>query len=590
MKKSLPAIFLIMAYLLCGQQSVAQFVKSIGGTNAEYGQSIAYDSSGNMYIIGDFRGKADFDPGPGTFFLKSSCPCDESDPLIPDVFFAKYSRNGALIWARKISGSGYDYGKGIGVDAAGNVYITGSFESTADFDPGTAVKNLISSGGKDIYLAKYNANGEYVWAKSIGGIGFDESNTLSVNASGVITIAGYFGNTVDFDPSSSATSFDAGGSSDPFFARYNTNGNLIWAKDITGNGESSAQNIFIDGKGFIYVTGNFFGTSDFNTGAGTFNLTGADAKDAFYTKYTSAGDFIWAASIGNIGDQTGASIIADNNGNVYATGYFVGTVDFNPGSSVYNLTSSNGFFNAYLLKLNKNGVFEWANNIGGNQDDIGFSLALDARQNIYVTGYFNGTASFSPNQSLTSAGSTDIFIGVYKPSGILLTAIREGGLTDDWASSIAIDAKNFIYLTGYYTGVAQFNINGNTTTLTSAGNADVYFLKAKRNSLQASADADINRSLAAGESIDENKVQLHQNLPNPFTSTTNITYYLPAATKVRLSILNMSGKEVLVLKNTIHDKGKYTVHLSASDLNSGLYFYRLQTNDATITKKLFVNK
>jgi len=190
MKKSLSLIILMITCLLLRQQSIAQFVKSIGGTDAEYGQGIAYDASGNSYVIGDFRGKADFDPGPGTFFLKSSCPCDESNPLIPDVFFAKYSKSGALIWAKKIGGSGYDYGKGINVDSAGNVYITGSFDFTADFDPGTAVKNLISHGGKDIYFAKYNARGEYLWAENIGGGGFDESNALSVTETGIITITG----------------------------------------------------------------------------------------------------------------------------------------------------------------------------------------------------------------------------------------------------------------------------------------------------------------------------------------------------------------------------------------------------------------
>ena len=382
---------------------------------------------------------------------------------------------------------------------------------------------------------------------------------------------------------------DAGSSSDPFFARYDGNGNLIWAKDISGSGESSAQNIFIDATGFVYVTGNFFGTADFNTGVGVFNLTGAGAKDAFYAKYNSTGDFVWAASVGSGGDQTGQSIIADKNGNVYATGYFVGTVDFNPGNGVFNLTSSNGFFNAYLLKLNKNGAFVWANNIGGNQDDIGFSLALDATQNVYAAGYFNGTASFGSNQSLTSAGSTDIFIAVYKPSGSVLTVMQEGGTTDDWASSIAIDAKGFIYLTGYYTGTAQFFINGNSIALTSAGNADVYFLKAKRTSLQTPVLENNNQSFAIN-TINESKVQLYQNSPNPFTTNTSIKYFLTASTTVRLSVIDINGKEVMVLKNALQDKGEYSVSLNASSLNNGIYVYRLQTSDTIITRKLVVNK
>ena len=242
------------------------------------------------------------------------------------------------------------------------------------------------------------------------------------------------------------------------------------------------------------------------------------------------------------------------------------------------------------MKLNKDGGFEWVNNIGGSQDDIGLSLALDAQQNIYVTGYFSGTASFSGAQSLTSAGSTDIFIAVYKTSGSLLNAFKEGGITDDWASSISIDAKGFLYVTGYYTGNAQFNINGTNTTLTSAGNADVYLLKAKRNSLQTSAALSSNESFVVNTGSDENKVHLYQNTPNPFISQTNITYDLPALTKVRLSIIDLNGKEVMLLKNAMQDKGAYTIQVSAANLSNGVYVYRLQANNEIITKKLIVNK
>lgn len=590
MKTSLRLAVVMTILLFVKQPLSAQFVKSVGGTGADYGQAIAYDAAGNSYIIGDFRGKADFDPGPGTLILKSSCPCDESNPLLPDIFFAKYSKNGALIWAKQIGGGGYDYGKAIGVDAAGNVYITGSFENTVDFDPSAGVVNLIAAGGKDTYLAKYTPNGNYVWAEKTGSGGYDESNSLWVNSAGVVTIAGYFGGVVDFDPSPATVSYDAGSSSDPFFARYATDGSLVWAKDISGNGESSAEHVFVDSTGNIYLSGNFFGTADFNTGAGIFNLTGAGSKDPFYAKYTSTGDFVWAASVGGGGDETGQSIIADKAGNVYATGYYIGTVDFNPGAGVFNLSSGPGFFNAYLLKLNKDGVFAWANNIGGTQNDIGLSLALDAQQNIYVTGYFSGIASFSSTQSLTSSGSTDIFIAAYKGSGTLFSLFKEGGVTDDWASCIAIDAKGFLYVTGYYTGNAQFTINGSTTTLTSAGNADVYFMKAKRNSLQPVAALTSTESLVTTKAIDDNKVMLYQNAPNPVMSQTNIGYYLPALTKVRLSIMDINGKEVMLLKNGTQDKGAYTIQLSAANLSSGVYVYRLQANNEIITKKMIVNK
>lgn len=585
MKKSLHITFLLIAFLLYKQQSFAQVVKSIGGTNAEYGQSITYDANGFIYIIGNFRGKADFNPGTATYYLQSSCPCDESEPLKPDVFFAKYSKTGALVWANKIGGSGYDYGKDIAVDASGNVYVTGSFESTANFGAAANSYNLTSNGNADIFLAKYNSSGQLIWAHNFGGVVLDEGTSLSVTPAGEINLTGYFNGAVDFDASSASVILDAGSSSDPFFARYDTNGNLVWAKDITGTGETYAQNMYVDNAGSIYITGNFFGTSDFNVGTNVFNLTSAGAKDAFYAKYTSKGDFVWATSVGNSGDQTGQAIIADKTGNVYATGYFIGTVDFNPGSGVFNLTSSAGFFNAYLLKLDVNGNFLWANNIGGNQDDIGFSLALDAQQNIYNTGYFNNTASFSSNKTLTSSGSTDIYVAIYKPNGSLITAVKEGGATDDWASDIAIDKNSNVYLTGYYTTSANFTLGNNTITLTSAGNADVYFAKAPGLVTNTAVSNNVSTNQTKN-----NSVQLYQNIPNPFINNTSIGYYLPKATTVHLSISDISGKQIMVIADGLQSAGKHTVQINSKALNNGVYNYRLQTDNVFISRKLIAYK
>jgi hypothetical protein len=206
-----------------------------------------------------------------------------------------------------------------------------------------------------------------------------------------------------------------------------------------------------------------------------------------------------------------------------------------------------------------------------------------------LPGTFNGIASFGSGQSLTSKGSTDIFIAVYKDSGKLLNAFREGGVTDDWANNIAIDAKGFIYLTGYYTGNANFNING-TTTLTSAGNADVYFLKAKRNSLQTNAAGISQESIVTIKANDELKVRLYQNMPNPVAGQTSIAYNLPAATKVRLSIMDMSGKEITIVKNAAQEKGSYVIQVNASALSNGIYIYRLETDDGIITKKMIVQR
>ena len=579
--KHLKAFFLLVftaGYFFNAPSASSQWTESIGGNNAEYGQSITTDANGNVYVVGNFRGKADFDPGPDSFFLKSSCPCDESDPLKPDIFFAKYKKSGALVWARKVGGSGNDDGKDIGVDANGNVYITGTFEATADFDPSSSIYNLISKGGLDIFLAKYNSSGMLLWASNIDGASFDYGNALSVSSDGTVTIAGSFNGNVDFDPSSGNMFMDAGASSDPFFARYTTNGNLVWAKDIAGSGESAGKNIFVDSSGGIYLTGEFFGTSDFDPGTGTFSLTGTDAKDIFYAKYNSNGGLLWADRIGGIGDQSGLSITADNAGNVYATGYFQGTIDFDPGAGVFNI-SSPAFFNAYLLKLNSNGSFGWVKNIGGSQDDIGFSVAVDARRNVYATGYFNGTVSLGSTTTLTSAGSTDIYVACYTAAGKLVYANQSGGTTDDWASAIAVDANGFAYLTGYYTGTATFDFQ-NSVTLTSAGNADVYISKFKPSGNTAGLLQEETMYSLQNTVTDEPTVI--DIFPNPVKDIMHVQINNPSVTQILIT--DLTGNPLIKL-NAV----KQNENISLSKLHTGTYLIRLsdKSNRVLGTAKIF---
>ncbi len=582
MKKKLSTAFLyalfITGNLFFASSAYSQWTESIGGRNADYGESITTDSSGNVYVIGTFRGKADFDPGPDSFFLKSSCPCDESDPLKPDIFFAKYRKSGALVWARKVGGSGNDDGKGIGVDANGNVYIIGTFESTADFDPSSSVYNLTSNGGLNIFLAKYNSNGLLVWANSIGNASFDYGTSLSVSNAGVVTIAGSFSGNVDFDPSPNNTFVDAGISSDPFFARYNTNGKLIWVKDIAGNGESAAQDIFIDPAGGIYITGSFFGTSDFDPGAGTFSLTGTDAKDIFYAKYNANGKLLWADRVGGMGDQAGLSIAADSTGNVYATGYFQGTIDFDPGAGTFNI-SSPAFFNAYLLKLNNNGSFGWVKNIGGPQDDIGFSVAVDARQNVYTAGYFNGTVSLGASTTLTSAGSTDIYVVGYNAAGKLLFANQSGGVTDDWANAIATDANGLVYLTGYYTGTATFDFQ-NSITLTGAGNADVYISKFRpaKNTVGFSP----GETPYSFQKTTINTSAAVDIFPNPVKDVLHV--HIKDASVTQILITDVTGNPLKKMNVIKQDE-----NISLSALHTGTYLIRLSDKSNRIigTVKIF---
>lgn len=432
------------------------WANKIGGvSNQDRGNSIAVDGSGNIYITGVFGGTADFDPGLGTANLTAVGGSE-------DVFFAKYDVNGNYLWAKNVGSTTYDYGASITVDAGGsNVYITGYFSGTADFDPGAGTANLPFAGGNsDIFFAKYDFNGNYVWAKSIGGTSADGGNAITVDGSGNVYITGYFYNTADFDPGAGTANLISNGSGDVFFSKYDSNGNYLWSNGIGGNGitvEDMGNDIAVDGSGNIYIIGYFGSTTDFDPGAGTANLFSFGLKDIFFGKYDSNSNYLWAKSIGSTGTDAGTRISVGTNGNVYITGYFSNSADFDPSAGTTNLTSA-GLEDIFYSQYTPSGFFICATNIGAVNSDYGNSIALDASGNVYLTGYFQGTADFNPGagtNNLTSAGGEDVFFLKYTPCVSLIIP--------------NISSQN-VLCNGQCTGTATANPSGGTLPYTYSWN------------------------------------------------------------------------------------------------------------------------
>jgi hypothetical protein len=320
------------------------WANGIGSSGFDYSYDLALDGSGNIFITGYFEGTADFDPGVSITNLSSFGN--------GDIFFAKYDGNGNYLWAYNIGSTGTDFGNRINVDALGNVYITGHFRNTVDFDPGVSSVAQTSAGNGDLFFAKYDANGNYLWAKRIGNSYEDYVTDLALDGLGNIYLTGNFRNTVDFDPSTGVTNLVTTGNYDLFFAKYDSNGNYLWAKRIGG---AASSGIAVDASGEIFLTGVFTNVADFDLGPGTANLTSAGVTDIFFGKYDFSGNYIWANSIGSTSDDISFSIELDGVGNLYISGYFVGTVDFDPSSGVANLVSA-GNYDLYFAKYNSGSI------------------------------------------------------------------------------------------------------------------------------------------------------------------------------------------------------------------------------------------
>ena len=381
------------------------WAKSMWGS----GSSITTDAGDNVYTTGKFGGVGDFDPGPDTLNLTSAG--------LSDIFIQKLDSSGNLLWAISMGGVSYDYGYSITTDALGNVYTTGTFRGTVDFDPSTDTLYLTSNGSDDIFIQKLDSNGNLIWAKSMGGNSSDLGNSITTDALGNVLTTGQFYDTVDFDPSTDTLYLTSNGYADIFIQKLDSNGILIWAKSMGRNSGDLGTSITTDALGNVYTTGYFQSIVDFDPGPDTLYLTSAGGGDIFIQKLDPNGNLLWVVSMGGWPFEQANFITTDELGNVYTTGYFNGTVDFDPGSGTLNLTSAGGD-DIFIQKLDSNGNLIWAISMGGatwgnGLYDEGNSITTDALGNVYTTGYFNGTGDFAPGVgafNLTSAGFDDIFI------------------------------------------------------------------------------------------------------------------------------------------------------------------------------------
>lgn len=381
-----------------------KWAKSLGSLDFDHGYSIETDQLENVYITGQFSGTVDFDPGPGVFNLTSS--------MYQDAYILKLDSSGIFIWARNIYSA---VGSSITTDILGNVYASGYFGGATDLDPTTGTDSAFSAGAADGFIVKLNSSGNFLWAKQIGGADDDEILKLQRDHFGNIYMCGGFYGTSNFDPGASNFHLTSAGDQDIFISKLDSFGNFKWALQIGDTSWDQARSMTVDSNGNFYIAGNFEVPVDFDPGPGIFILSPVGSTDNFIGRYDSFGNLVWAKSFGSIYPDFINSIAIDNKGNVYSTGDYSGTVDFDPSSGVYNLA---GYHNIFILKLNSSGNFSWARSMGSSGDDGGYSIYADDDERVYVTGRFEDTVDFDPGNgifNMVSAGSTDIFILKLKP-------------------------------------------------------------------------------------------------------------------------------------------------------------------------------
>ena len=532
------------------------------GSGSESGSGIVADKAGNVYVTGSFTSDTlTF----GTIQLINAGGGGS------DIFIAKYSSSGSVIWAKRIGGTLNEGANGIAIDGSANVYITGYFVS-ASISFGSIT--LTNTDPDDIFIAKYDSSGNALWAKKAGSLGAGtgnvNSNGIATDAGGHVFITGFFSNHVITFGTININNIDTP-QYDIFVAKYDAvSGNPVWAKSTGGTGNDYGYSVATDAAGSVYVVGSFNSpTIVFDTTT----LTSHGNYDVFFGKYDASGNPQWARNPGGTGNEEGASVATDTSGNIYITGYF--------GSALINFGGGNlgngGLVNIFVASYTSSGNGGWAERFGGTGYDYGASITTDATGNLLLAGYTASPTILLGSTLLTNAvsggGSYDIYVTRLQAlTGSPLWAKGAGGTDYDQATSVTADAAGNTYVTGSFkSATCLFG----SISLTWSGAAATYDLFVAK----LSAPTDVN------EIETENGLTVY---PNPATNSIYLTFdNIEINDQSFVSLYSALGEKLMERK--IEAANKQFV-IDSGNLKNGIYFITVFTGNQYLTKKIAIIK
>jgi len=449
--KTTTIIFLLLISNILGAQNF-EWATRAGGNDADDVFDMVTDADENIYVTGYFKNTAYFGEGGNQVSLTSAGGAD--------IFIAKYSSSGDLIWVKQAGGStGFDWGNAIALDSQNNIIITGYFDTEASFGEGGSLVTLIAPGDdRDIFVCKYNNSGDLIWAFNEGGNYDDSGSGLSLDDDDNIFLVGSFKGSANFDAGGNMITLNAAGGGedqDGFIAKYSGDGNLIWAVSYGfAQGSDGISFIEIDTLGNSFVAG--------------FKYAGfLPYYDPVIVKLNSVGDVLWSDSPTGVSNDLLSGLARDEEGNSYITGSF--TIDLTFGDTTLLAGNEMDLTNIYIAKYSNDGDILWAKCLpgtggptpyGGNLGDEARDINIDDHGYIYLAGYFSGTTTFGNDchtVDLTTESYKDIFVAKLNGDADLQWALRTGGTNNQTSSTICPNDGN-ILISGYYQTSA--NIGG----------------------------------------------------------------------------------------------------------------------------------
>ena len=486
---------------------------TIKGTATDTGQSIAVDSAGNIYITGLYQSTTTV---PINTFGATPTASGVSLPITTgvDAFVIKWLANGTVAGYTNIKGNGTDTGQSITVDSAGNIYITGRYTSTTTVPintfgtaPAASGVSLPITTGTDAFVIKWNAVGGTVAGYStIKGSGTDIGYGIAVDSSQNIYITGQYQstaavqiNTFGTAPTFSGLTLPITLGLDAFVIKWLANGTVAGYTNLRGTGTATdtGQSIAVDSAGNIYITGqyNTGGTAPINTfgtapAASGVSMPGTTGVDAFVIKWNGSGGTVAGyTNIKGSSADIGYGIAVDSSQNIYITGNYnsITTVPINtfgtaPAASGVSLPITTGT-DAFVIKWNAvGGTVAGYSTIKGSGTDIGYGIAVDSSQNIYITGQYQSTAVVPINTFGTAPSASGFnlptvpgvetrgFVIKWSGStGAVLAWTNIGGAGTNAGNGIAVDSSQNLYVAGQYQATAVVPINTFGTAPVASG-------------------------------------------------------------------------------------------------------------------------
>lgn len=534
------------------------------------GNGIAVDQEGNSYITGSFSG--------GTIYEGITCPYS----FASYGYLIKYSPSGELIWGREIKGMGFaNESNLIDCDKAGNCFVAGIFKGEADFGNNVVLTN---NNFYQNFLAKYDADGNIVWAKAIAD-GVPRFTSINIDKSAEkLLLTGVFSSTVVFGNDTltgkSTTSYD-----NSFVARMDTSGNSLWAVPIHSFRSVTSTDIDTDESGNVYVIGSFY---DNMTVADT-TLTAANGQydnDIFCTKLNASGVFEWIKQIpgnaeGSIADK---AVAVDNEGNCYINGHF--SYDLQIDDMVVTWI---GGTDVFVAKISGDGETIWAQALGSPNysGDRAGDIAINGSGNIFVIGdyYADSHQSLYIGDTIIPDIQYASFVAQFNPAGDLVWAKRGGkSVAQEIGSHIDVDETGNCYITGNVHGPISFEDGFEFPDL---DDSHVFVAKLKDveavdpdNEDPGSGDPDVilNNNAEVGDMI---KVY-----PNPGTSYLVLEWGAMHNGMVSIEIFNSLGQTVYHEAVNVTSEMGFDKKILINQLRKGIYYLKTSTSRGISTKKI----